>query len=511
MLLPSSAYRKPPLYAVNGACATSHPLASAEALAVLRAGGSAADACIAAAAVQCVVEAHMTGIGGDCFVMIKPPAAPPTALNGSGHCPAGLSLPALVQQSGGALKETSPLTVTVPGAVDAWHKLHHYYGRLPWRGLFQTAIRYASHGYPLAARVAHDWEIYQQRVCDDDDARAVFLPDGKPPAEGDIHRQPALAATLMKIADDGGDSFYRGDIAKQMVAKLNRGGAPHTLDDFSSYQARWETPVATNFRGWRVWECPPNCQGVVALLMLELMGRQPPTPPSGKSLGDFADITRRAYVWRDKHLGEAMTNWKNAAMTLAANDSVTPSTPPPEHKDTVYLAAIDGRGLAVSFINSIFHPFGSGIVAPECGVLFHNRGLSFSLQEGHANALAPRKRPMHTIIPAIAEGPAGEILSFGIMGGHYQAAGQAWFLQRWLDDGADLQQALDAPRIFNYPDALWVEKSLPVALQQQLAAAGHTVKIRDEPLGGGQAVLRTADNRLVAASDSRKDGVALGF
>ena len=522
-----------PVYAVTAAAATSHPLASAEALSVLRAGGSAADAAIAACAVQCVLEPHMTGIGGDCFALVKPPDKAPLALNASGWTPQALTPDWLEKNNIAELAETSALTVTIPGAVAGWQQLHRRYGRLPWRGLFQAAVHYAENGYPVAARVADDWARHADRLRRDAAAAAVLLPGGKAPAAGSRQRQPALAATLKQIAADKGESFYRGAIAQELVTKLNQNGAPHTTDDFAAYRPQWQEAIYADFRGWKVWECPPNGQGIAALLMLALMNEDAPAPlaETGEAgeAGEardavvqrfvrfatrFADITRYAYRWRDAAVGDSADNWIELLREAKqrAVESLTPpaaSPPPAEHKDTVYLSVIDGSGLAVSFINSLFHPFGSGLLAADSGILLHNRGLSFSLLRGQANSLDGRKRPLHTIIPAIAEGPAGEVLSFGVMGGHYQAAGQAWFLSQLLDGGCDLQQALDAPRLFNYPDTLQVEKTLP--LQSALADAGYTVTLSEEPIGGGQAVMRLADGTFVAASDQRKDGMAVGF
>ena len=515
-----------PLYAGTAAAATSHPLASAEALSVLRAGGSAADAAIAAVAVQCVVEPHMTGIGGDCFALVKPNGKSPLALNGSGWSPAALTLDWLQKNNIDHIDETSALAVTIPGAVSAWRQLHQRYGRLPWSGLFQAAVHYAENGYPVAARVADDWQRYQQRLSHDPDTSAIYLPTGTAPPAGSRQKQPALAQTLKTIATDGGESFYRGAIAAEIVAKLNQRGAPHTLADFAEYQAQWQEAIYGNFRNWKIWQCPPNGQGIVALLMLALMDKTPPVKnsnphdlPNLHYLRQYADITRYAYTWRDKIVGDPPANsavdWGEQIRTAyAAADEQLPiisAAPQPEHKDTVYLSVIDGSGLAISLINSIFHPFGSGITTAQSGVLLHNRGLSFSLERDKANSLDGRKRPLHTIIPAIAEGSNGEVLSFGVMGGHYQAAGQAWFLSRWLDNSCDLQQALDTPRIFNYPDALYIEKTFPADLQQQLTAAGYVLQHCAEPLGGGQAVLRTAAGQYSAASDSRKDGIAVGF
>ena len=504
-----------PVLAHRGACATSHPLATAEAMRILQNGGTAADAAIAAGAVQCVVEPHMTGLGGDCFALIKKsPSEPPLALNGSGWTPQKLSLTA-VQRDG--INEFSPHAVTVPGAVAAWRELHARFGQLPWRRLFITAEHYARDGFAVAARVAQDWRREEARLKQSN-AAAVFLPHGRAPAAGDIFRLPALADTLRTIGADGGESFYQGDAARDMVAVLRAGGGAHELSDFADFAAggaTWVSPIAGNYRGWRVWECPPNGQGVVALLMLAAMDGALPAAEE-PAAAFFADITRRAYAWRDETLGEhTRKDWaaffaeQGAALRTAAPPSAMPPDSAGVHKDTVYIAAIDGNGMAVSFINSIFYPFGSGILAPTSGVLLQNRGLSLSLLPHSPNVIAVRKRPLHTIIPAIAE-QDGDTLVFGIMGGHYQAAGQAWFLSKLLDDGADLQTAMDAPRFFAYPDKVQIEPSFAATAMDFLRRRGYSLAVCEQPLGGGQAILRRADGLLVAVSDSRKDGMAAG-
>ena len=433
-------FERAPLYAPLAAAATSHPLASAEALAVLRAGGSAADACIAACAVQCVVEPHMTGVGGDCFALIKKPSSPPMALNGSGRTPRALSCQWCADNNIDAIGENSPLSVTIPGAVAAWKALHSRFGRLPWGGLFSAAVRYAHEGYPIAARVARDWNTNIAKLQRDKTTKHIFLPNGKAPREGEIHRQPQLAETIHLIAQDGGRAFYRGVIAEDIISRLNDLGAPHTADDFSACKAEWLSPISNDYRRWRVWQCPPNGQGVVALLMLAAMQKNDEwaTLPEALHIHRFAEITHRAYQWRDSQLGDVPVDIKSLLAAGIADNHTSLSASASQlsnaHRDTVYLAAIDQWGLAVSFINSIYHPFGSGITAPKSGVLLHNRGLSFSLSPKHPNALTGDARPMHTLIPAIAEGPAGEILAFGVMGGHYQAAGQAWVLSKILDE-----------------------------------------------------------------------------
>ena len=514
--MPVNDNRRPPVYAQTAAAATSHPLASGEALAVLRAGGSAADAAIAASAVLCLAEPQMTGVGGDCFVLIKTPEQKtPMVLNGSGWTPQNITAKA-------SAKARVAHSITIPGAVAAWKALHNKFGKLPFARLFDSAIRYAVDGCPVAARVAQDWQREARQVQTDDDAAVIFLPDGLPPKEGDIHRQPKLAATLATIAEDGGESFYRGAIAEDIIGKLQQLGGTHNRADFADYKPEWQKPVSGDYRNWRIWQCPPNGQGAVVLLMLAAMAQtdMQNLSPSMRA-HKYAVITRLSYQWRDVVIGDEKINARQIERVIAAqakriiaavqSNKLPPKlSPPPEHRDTVYLAVADGDGMCVSFINSIFHPFGSGIVAPKSGVLLHNRGASFVRTDGHPNQLAPRKRPMHTIIPAIAESAQGT-MAFGVMGGHYQAAGQAWFLHKFLDEGLDLQQALDAPRFFNYPDKIYAEESLDAQTRAELQKQGHTIAQTAQPLGGGQVVLRAADGKITAASDHRKDGIAAGF
>ncbi len=534
--------RRAPLHAKTAAAATSHPLASCEALAVLRAGGSAADAAIAAATVLAVAEPHMTGVGGDCFALVLAPAQnAPAALNGSGWTPK-----AETGEDKNPVGETSPRAVTVPGAVAAWKKLHNRFGKLPWRGLFTAAIRYAAEGCPVAKRVAHDWQESAEKLQQHPETAALFLPGGKPPNEGELHRQPQLAQTLAAIADDGGRSFYRGAIAQEITATLQEKGGVHQLSDFAEYRPQWQTPLAGEYRNWQIWQCPPNTQGATVLLMLAAMAQTPDwqtLPPPARAVR-FANITRLAYHWRDNNIGDdrhsppchsresgnpavnnnnpdnTITHYhqtikKEAArIAKAAAKNEIPNIPPPppaaEHKDTVYLAAIDANGLCVSFINSLFHPFGSGILAPKSGVLLHSRGSSFVPEPGHPNCIAPRKRPLHTIIPAIAK-RGEETAAFGVMGGHFQAAGQAWFLNKWLDEGCDLQQAMDAPRFFNYPDRIHAEPFLGEDIITALQKTGNKIEFRKAPLGGGQAVHKKANGTITAASDPRKPGIPVGY
>ena len=480
---------------------------------ILRRGGTAADAAIAAAAVLCLAEPHMTGIGGDCFALVKTPQhKTPLALNGSGWTPQHIRHHHHTADGGGKAGFADAGvadTITVPGAVAGWKKLHDRFGRLPFAMLFDSAIRYADDGCPVAARVAEDWQLAKAQVQTDNDAAQIFLPAGRAPVEGEVFRQPKLAKTLAQIAED-------------MISKLRTIGGTHSAADFADYDASWQMPISGDYRNWRIWQCPPNGQGIVVLLMLSAMTQTADwqTLPPPVRAHRYAIITRMAYQWRDDNIGDEsdtaelsqtlMRRGKLIADAAAGDTILSPCAPPPEHRDTIYLAVADNEGMSVSFINSIFHPFGSGVVAPKSGVLLHNRGASFVRAAGHPNQLAPRKRPMHTIIPAIAESEKG-VMAFGVMGGHYQAAGQAWFLHKWLDEGLDLQSALDAPRLFNYPDKLYAEKGLDTETLAELKKRGHLMAQTAQPIGGGQAVLRLANGVIIAASDSRKDGIAAGF
>ena len=522
-----------PVLAAHAAVATSHPLAAAEALSVLKNNGSAADAAITAAAMLCVAEPHMTGIGGDAFALAgfrktNNGTETPVALDGSGWLPAGFSL----SQGDSGIGETSPLSVTVPGAIAAWEKLHQRFGKVPWKELLAPAVAAARIGIPVAPRVARDWKNESARVQSDPDAAALYLPDGKAPNIGDLHRNPKLADALESVAQDGARAFYVGDIAHDIVGKLNSLGASHSASDFAEYLqdgAQWRTPVATDYRGWKVWECPPAGQGLAALLMLRAMREHDFAAMNESERAKvFASICRRAYQWRDENIGDnAPAGNLNEVLENAAREcfpkpgpesesesQVQPRRRGAEHRDTVCVVAMDADGLAVSLLNSLFHPFGSGIVAPQSGTLLHNRGASFSPNPRSPNTPSPRKRPLHTLIPALAENANGDALAFGVMGGQYQAAGHAWFLTNLLDLQVDLQSALDAPRMFCYPpesDALQLEPGFAETTRKALCDAGWKLATAESPMGGGQAALRFADGTLAAASDPRKDGVALGF
>jgi gamma-glutamyltranspeptidase/glutathione hydrolase len=509
--------------------ATSHALATATGLAVLREGGNAVDAAIAAVATQCVVEPQMTGIGGDCFVLYAPAGRNVIAMNGSGRAPAAASVAALKERGVDAIAQTSPHAVTVPGAISGWTRLHADHGSLPLDRLFRDAIDYAENGYPVTARVAFDWANAAALLADDEHAGALFLPGGKPARAGDRHAQPALAKTLRAIARDGAAAFYRGAVAEALVARLKELGGLHTLNDFADGEtaAGYVTPISTRYRGYDVWQCPPNGQGVAALMILNVL--EGFDLAAEMSLADrihlHAEATKLAYHHRDALIGDPEHQPQPVETLLSADVTATlrqrvsrerAGTPAlwrePEHADTVYLSVVDRDGTSVSFINSLFHGFGSTRLEPTSGVVLHSRGFSFRVIEGHPNAIGPRKRPMHTIIPTMLTKDGRTVMPFGVMGGHYQAAGQAQFLSGVLDLGLDLQEAIDAPRSFAFDGVLDVEPTVDAATRERLVAMGHKVQIAASPLGGAQAIWIDAERGILrGGSDPRKDGMALGF
>jgi len=515
-------------YAENGMAATSHPMATLVALDVLRAGGNAVDAAVAAVAVQCVVEPAMTGIGGDCFVLLAPAEGGVVALNGSGRAPAAATAERLRELGIGELEGTVH-SVTVPGAVDAWARLLARHGTRDLAELLQPAIRCAEEGYLVTPRVAYDWARDGERLRQSSGGRAIYLPDAQAPVAGQKMRLPALANTLRRIAAEGPDAFYRGKLAERMVAYLHSEGGLHTLDDFAAAAGEFVTPIKSSYRTLEVYECPPNGQGVIALLILNILegfALGALEPNGAERVHLETEAARLAYRDRnacladpaavDVPVGRLLDKGYAAKLrSLIGPERALLDLPPPllpEHRDTVYLSVVDRERNVISFINSVFDSFGSGLVCPKTGVLFHNRGKSFSLDPAHPNVIAPGKRPMHTIIPALACENGRPTIAFGVMGGHYQPVGHAHVLTNLVDFGLDPQAALDAPRAFAQDGELRLERGIPRATAEALARLGHKVVPAGKPLGGGQMiVIDHARGVLIGGSDPRKDGLALGY
>ena len=520
-----------PVHAMNGMAATSHPLATLTAVDVLQDGGNALDAAVAACAVQCVVEPQSTGIGGDCFALLAPGGGPDIiAYNGSGRAPAKATAAWYQAQGMTEIPRASPHAVTVPGAVEAWSRLLCDHGTRSLGELLRPAIGFARDGYAIPSRVAFDWRQQADFLAGEPNAARIFLADGRTPAVGSRHRQPALAGTLSRIAEAGADGFYRGPVAEDMVAYLQSKGGLHSLDDFAGTAGEYVTPITTSYRGHEIWECPPNGQGLAALLMLnilqgfELGGL---APLSAERLHLEIEAARLAYRDRDALIGdpaqahvpvERLLSESYAAELGATIDRSRAGAPLPapgvaEHSDTVFISVVDRERNAVSFINSLFHSFGSGLVAPESGVVLHNRGMSFVIDPEHPNGIAPGKRPMHTLIPGMAVHDGRAVLAFGVMGGHYQAMGHAHVLGNLLDFDLDLQEAIDLPRVFaRQPGPVETESGIPAETAAELRARGHDLQPSPRPIGGGQAIMIDWHaGVLTGASDPRKDGCALGY
>ncbi|MBZ9938829.1 gamma-glutamyltransferase [Mesorhizobium sp. BR1-1-16] len=513
----------------DGMVATSHPAATLAAIEILRRGGNAVDAALAAVAVQCVVDPLMTGIGGDCFALYSAKGGLPIALNGSGRAAKAAEPSWFKAQGITEIGDRSVHAVTVPGAVDAWCRLSEDYGSMPLATVLEAAIAAAEKGYRVTPRVAHDWAANVGRLAHDEAAMQRFLIDGRAPRAGERMEHPALGASLRAIGEKGRAAFYEGAIAEEIVDLLTARGGLLTREDFAAQTSNYLAPISAAYRGYRLHECPPNGQGITALLILRILEGFDLSEAAVDEAGRvhlLAEATKAAYRLRDATIGdpdvtpvdvEALLSEASIAPIRAAIDPrrATASQPPTDetpHKDTVYLTVVDRDRNAISLINSIFWAFGSGHYAPRSGVVLQNRGASFRLTEGHPNAIGPRKRPMHTIIPGMLTRDDRLVMSFGVMGGQYQAAGHAHFVSEVVDRGKALQAASDAPRSFAFDGVLSLESTFDPAVAKALAGYGHAVDVSDTPIGGCQAIAIDDENgALLGATDHRKDGIALGY
>jgi gamma-glutamyltranspeptidase/glutathione hydrolase len=512
--------------------ATSHPLATQTAIQLLRDGGNAVDAAIGACAVQCVVEPGSTGIGGDCFCVFAPEGSTDiVAYNGSGRAPAAADLSYFQKNNIGAIERYSPHAVTIPGAVDAWSRLSADHGRLPLGEVLAPAIDFAQNGFPIASRVHLDFTVAAPLLRNDAVSASIYLVNGEAPAVGAVHHLPKLAGALKAIAEGGREAFYKEWIASDIVEHLQSMGGLHTMEDFATAAGEYVTPISGAFRGYTIYECPPNGQGVIALLLLNMM-QQLEIVPGGPLTADRIhyeiEAARLAYRARNMFVGDpgfadipvdALLSRRYARDLVAAIDPLRAVVPPrdvalPRHNDTVYITVVDKDRNACSFINTVFDSFGSGITAPQSGVTLQNRGQGFNLTPGHPNCIEPGKRPLHTIIPALAARGGKTVMSFGVMGGQYQAFGHMQFLTRHIDFGFDLQEAMDLPRFMIDPHTGVVDMETGIGddIMRGLVARGHQIKRPLKPIGGSQAIAIDWDNDvLTGASDPRKDGCAIGY
>ena len=471
----------------------------------------------------------MTGIGGDCFVLFSPKGGPPIALNGSGRAPAAATLDWYLERGFNDIPERSPHAVTVPGAVDAWFRLLADHGTRDMAELFAPAIRLAEEGCLVTPRVAFD---FSELVATD---RGGSRRRSQPSFRTARRSAWASACTSRFLPQrsagsrgKAGAGFYEGPVAEDIVERLRALGGLQTLEDFAAQSAAYEQPISTDYADHQVYECPPNGQGVVALMILNTLSGYD-LFAAGVSEADrihlLAEATKAAYADRDAYFCDPAASAFDVASYLSderaagvrarvrLDQASTPVTwDEPEHKDTVYLTVVDRDGNAISFINSLFAEFGSGIMAPKSGVMLHSRGSIFRVLPGHPNAIAPRKRPLHTIIPGMLFKNGRAAMPFGVMGGHYQATGHAHILSHLLGAGLDPQAAAELPRSFAYGEGLQLEARIAEETAAELARRGHRIIRPAKPLGGCQAIRIDRERGvLIGGSDPRKDGFAFGY
>jgi gamma-glutamyltranspeptidase / glutathione hydrolase len=517
------------VHAENAMVATSNPLAALTAIEVMRAGGTAADAAVAACALLGVIEPQSTGIGGDCFALIQPKGEGRiVAYNGSGAAPMAATAEWYLEHNLRSIPLTSAHAVSVPGAVDAWTTILQDHGRFGLDTLLQPAITAAEQGYVVTPRNAFDWHLQFEKLKRGTNTERYLLPHGKAAAAGDVIHQPELGQTLRAIAKGGRDAFYTGAIAADMVDTLRGIGGLHTLEDFAAHGTETTVPIGTVYRGHDVWQCPPNGPGITMLVMLNILSRFDLTQFPAMSVERFhleAEAARVAYMMREQYIGDPAhvdvdvvriltREFADAHGAKIRLDRMLdlPDVAPPMNPSTIYITVVDRDRNVCSFINSIAHSFGSAIVSSKTGILLQNRAGGFRVQPGHPNCIAPGKRPLHTIIPSLVTKNGRAVMPFGVMGGQYQPVGQTHVLTNILDYGCDLQEAIDMPRGLHYEGLYQLEDGVPPAIVEGLKGLGHKTTNVVAPLGGGQAIWIDWDKgTLTGGSDPRKDGCALGY
>ena len=539
------------VYAPHAMAATSHPLVTQIALDVMQSGGSAVDAAIAANAALGLMEPTGSGVGGDLFAIVWDPKTKKLhGYNGSGRSPKSLTLAEFRRRGLTDVPPHGPLPVTVPGTVDAWFALHERFGRKTIAEDLAPAIRYAREGHPVHETIAHYWNLSVPRLSKWPGYAEQFTVDPttvegrRAPRRGETWKNPNLANTLQQIADGGRDAFYKGDIARTIGAYFKANDGYLSYEDLAAHRGEWVEPVSTNYRGYDVWELPPNGQGIAALQILNLL-----EPYDLKKYGFgsvehvhlFTEAKKLAFADRARWYADpafsrspvakliskdyAAQRGKLISMDRAASE-VQPGTPKQlDEGDTIYLTVADADGMMVSLIQSNYRGMGSGMAPPGLGFIFQDRGEQFVLTEGHPNSFEPGKRPFHTIIPAFVTRAGKPWLSFGVMGGAMQPQGHAQIIMNLVDFGMNLQEAGDAPRIqhdgstepagqatvMSDGGELDLESGFPYETVRGLMRKGHSVRFADGPYGGYQAIMVNPEGGYIGASESRKDGQAGGY
>ncbi len=525
--------RRQPVYAANGVVAASQPLASQAGMTILQKGGNAVDAAIAAAVVLTVVQPASCGIGGDAFALVWD-GRKLHGLNGSGRAPGRLTADIARKRGYEEMPWLGWLPVTVPGAPAAWRDLHQRFGRLPFADLFETAVAYAEEGYPVSPMsqfgLHRTWNKFRRELNADDFARwaDVWGQDGRPPRVGELWRHAGMARTLRRIAETDAEAFYTGELAEEMAAFATQSGGFLSADDLANHRSSWVEPISANYRGYDVWEIPPNGQGLAALIALNIL--------EGFGLADrpresvesyhlqleamklaFADARRyiadpeRAAVPTEALLSKAYATERRQLITDRA---ALPEPGDPQQGGTVYLAAADSDGMMISLIESTYTGFGSGMVVPGTGIALQNRGKGFTLEPGHRNELEPGKRPFHTIIPGFLTKDGRPVGPFGVMGGHMQPQGHVQMVVNTVDYGLNPQASLDATRWhWQQERAVKLEPAIAPDIAAGLQARGHAVEIYPDVglFGNGQIIWRLESGAYAAGSDGRADGGAVGY
>lgn len=529
--------------ATHGMVATSQPLAAQVGIDILKRGGSAVDAAIAVNACLGLMEPTGSGIGGDLFAIVwDNPSKKMFGLNASGPAPKALSLEMFKRMGLSSIPMRGPLPWSVPGCVDGWFELHARFGKLPMADLLEPAIGYARNGFPLSEVIAAAWASGVRSFRQDANFQSLFAPGGKIPKKGDIFRNPDLARTLSRIAEKGRDAYYRGGIAETIVRYSKRVGGFFSMEDFSDFHSEWVEPLSVGYRGYDVWELPPNGQGIAALQMLNMLEEidlKSMEHNSAEYLHALIEIKKivyedRARFYADPHFSEIPIErllskpYARERLKLFRPDRVLRRIPSGdaalEQGDTVYLTVVDGDFNAVSFIQSNYSGFGSCMVPDGLGFGIQDRGALFSLEEGHPNVVAPGKRPFHTIIPAFVTKNGEPVFSFGVMGGAMQPQGHVQVLCNILDFGMNVQEAGDAPRfrhsgssqptggVMSTGGIVNLESGILPEVVRDLVRMGHRVMPSVGPYGGYQGIwIDTARGILIGGSESRKDGCAIGW
>jgi gamma-glutamyltranspeptidase/glutathione hydrolase len=529
--------------AQNGMACTSHPLSTQVALDVLKAGGNAIDAAIAANAMEGVVEPHVNGIGGDLYAIVWDAKTKKLyGLNGSGRSPKSLTLDEFKKRGLKHIPSTGPLPVSVPGCVDAWFELHKKFGSMPMNKVLEKAISYARNGFPVHEEFASALQKVPANYGKFPNVSDHYYPKGAVPVRGDIFKNPNLANTLEKIAKGGRDAFYKGDIAKTIDAFMKKNGGFLSYDDLASHNSNWIDPVSVNYRGYDVWELPPNGQGIAALQMLNILEAYDFSKikfGSAEHIHLFTEAKKLVFEDRAKFyadtefakvpvaglISKEYANERRKLIKDRASKHYDAGNPALKDGDTIYLTVADKEGNMVSLIQSNYRGFGSGMLPDGLGFMLQDRGELYSLKEGENNTYAPGKRPFHTIIPAFMTKNGEPIMSFGVMGGGFQPMGHVQIVMDVVDFGMNIQEAGDAPRINHEGSSeptgegmeltggtITLESGYPYEVIRELLQRGHQVGFMNGVYGGYQAIRWDPVRKVYfGASESRKDGQSAGW